>query len=268
MCILDKNCYLKKKENKTNNQFSAENSKELEDWSYDNQEQWKSYPNYYSVFKTPFNIKTSKIVRDCDDLKIKYNEIVSGKYVLDKSTPYFLPDKSDNYVINNGIVYTLANFHFHNSSENTINSKYSPVEVHFVNTYTDPDTNITSYLVIGLLLEISKKDGLEITNTDYKTISEGGEVSATLDLSILNKLTKNSYYKFKGSLTVPPFNQNFNWNLFNSYDVKNIKLTINRKNFDDFVYYFINNKTNEPSIYNEQRYINTKENFLAVKRID
>ena len=107
-------------------------------WSYSDQEQWKTYQNYYSVYKTPINIETHNISTGTDKLVIKYKKDVKGIVVNDHLTPYFFPNDGNNFVINNGIRYTLINYHLHNSSENTVDGAYSPVEVHMVNDYVDP----------------------------------------------------------------------------------------------------------------------------------
>jgi carbonic anhydrase len=237
---------------------------------YLDQEAWKTYPNYYSVLKTPININSKQVIKTCDNnICIKYNKDSLCTVTESEGVPKIYPNLSNNYVIHNDNIYTLINFHFHNSSENTIDNEYNPVEVHFVNEYIDPLTNEPSYLVLGLLLKLTNGPGLEITNIDYKSISEDleYEYEKIFDLSIFNKLTKNPYYKFIGSLTVPPFNQNFNWNLFDHRLTEKIPLSINYDVYSDFVYYFINNKANNQSDYNKSRYIAEKNNFLVVKLV-
>jgi carbonic anhydrase len=101
----------------------------------------------------------------------------------------------------------------------------------------------------------------------YKDLSNDISYDKEFDISIFNKLTKNSHYNFIGSLTVPPFNQNFNWFLFSPKLTNNLCLKINKTFFDSFDFYFENCKANEQSNYNHARYINEKHNFLSIKLI-
>lgn len=244
------------------------NNENNDNWNYEDQEQWKLFQNYYSVQRTPFNIKDDKIIDGCDDLKICYKTKVNGIYNNSHTTPFFNVEGENNYVLNKGKKFILRNFHIHNSSEHTIDDQYFNAEMHFVNEYVEPNTNISYILVIGLLLEITKKNGLKIWNIDYKKIKNDETYSSTVDLSIFNKLAYCPYYKFIGTLTVPPFSQNFNWNLWKPSDVEKFKLALNEDDYNRFVYYFANNKDNQLTNYNKSRYINNKNNFLAVKKIN
>ncbi len=79
------------------------------------------------------------------------------------------------------------------------------------------------------MLFISDKVGLSIVNLPYEKIkNEGEQVNIIVNLKFLNDLADNSYYNFLGTLTVPPFKQNINWNLFDSVDLYNTSLTIQK----------------------------------------
>ena len=256
MCI----CHLKDCINFINGDFVV-------DSPYTNQEEWKKFQNYYSVTKTPININSEKVIETSNNnLKIKYKK---SKFKIAKygGIPISLPLDENNYVIHNNKKYILINFHFHNASENTIDNVYNPVEIHFVNEFINTETGINEILVIGLLLDLTNKKGLEITELNYKDLSNDISYEKEFDISIFNKLTKNSHYNFIGSLTVPPFNQNFNWFLFSPKLTNNLCLKINKTFFDSFYFYFPNCKANEQSNYNSSRYINDKHNFLSIKLI-
>ena len=57
------------------------------------------------------------------------NNLIPKKYGTIKA---FLPNRTDNYVIVEGIRYDLLQFHFHQPSEHTLNGNRIPMEVHFV----------------------------------------------------------------------------------------------------------------------------------------
>lgn len=235
-------------------------------WSYNDQEQWKTYPNFYSTLKLPINIDTSRTISGINDIKINYKKSVDGLLAVVKQTIYFFPSKLDNIIKYKNKDYALINYHIHNSSENTIDNLFYPIEIHFVNQYIDPVTNVIDYVVIALLYEHTAGEGAEITNLDYKSLHFGSEISVTFDLSVLNKLTKYSYYNFIGTLTSPPFYQNTNFYLWEPKDVTSINLTINDNYFDQLKYFFISNKANVLPSTNESRYIKDN-NYIAIKKV-
>lgn len=262
-------------------------------WTYENQANWRTYQNYYSTIRTPINIEKDKVIKlgeKCEKCEksvineksiineknvinekivINYNDGVEGIVTNEHLTPYFLPKTTDNYISYCDKKYILSNYHIHCSSENTIDNLYYPIEVHFVNIYTNPETSKTEHLILSLMLFISENVGLQIVNFDYENIkNEGDEYDKIVNLKFLNELPTNSYYNFLGTLTTPPFDQNFNWNLFDSADVKNIPLFIKRDNFNNLIYYFSNNKSNEQSLYNDTRYIMDINNYSVIKKID
>ena len=107
--------------------------------SYDNQETWKNYRDYYSVYKTPININTSKVLVDTNQLKINWSSTqLTHSEPTTKFVQYTCLDNSS-YVLYNENRYNLLQFHFHNSSENTKDGVYYPVEVHFVHYYKNSD---------------------------------------------------------------------------------------------------------------------------------
>lgn len=119
------------------------------------------------------------------------------------------------------------------------------------------------------MLFINENIGLQIVNLNYEKIqNEGEEYDTFINLKFMNDICLNSYYNFLGTLTTPPFDQNFNWNLFDSKDVKNMPLFIKRDNFNNLIYYFSNNKANEQSLYNETRYIKDINNYSVIKKIE
>jgi carbonic anhydrase len=53
----------------------------------------------------------------------------------------YTPNRTDNYVIVDGIRYDLLQFHFHQPSEHTLNGNHSPMEAHFVHLRADTDAS-------------------------------------------------------------------------------------------------------------------------------
>jgi len=241
--------------------------KEVDDWSYKDQSLWVKYPNFYSVNKMPINIITSKVIKCTKSetlFKIDYKSNVRGvvETADQNDIPIFYPENKDNYVYYGNRKYTLINFHFHNASENTVNGEYFPAEVHFVNKVTE--NNIDYYFVVGMLLKLVPKGGLQITNGFFTEI---GTVQ-TFDLSVFNVLSQSPRYDLPGSLTTPPFYENSYWALFNPYDVTSMTLGINQSDYDAFIHNFINTKANAQCQYQSSRYVNFCRNYLAIRKIN
>lgn len=262
MCILDsktrKNiAYLKKIKEYKN------------DWNYTNQEAWKKYQNYHSTLLTPFDIKTNFIIvpNKINKIEIHYQDNTLGTFCNHNDTPYFITENSDNYILYEDKKFVLINYHIHCSSEHSIDSQYFPVECHFVNSYTDPETEQIYYIVISLLVNISDS-GLSIFNIDYKNISDdANEYEGVVNLQLFNDLDINKYFNFIGTLTTPPFTQNIHFNLFTPFNTTNIQLTINKNDFNNLIYFFDNNKANQQSLFSNTRYIKDEHNYAVVKLI-
>ena len=104
--------------------------------------------------------------------------------------------------------YELVQLHFHTPSENQINDKAYPAEVHLV--HKDTDGNL---LVVGVFIQDGEQNGalealLKATPkklNDTKPLKLKGISLSTLLPS------KSAYYTFQGSLTTPPCSGNVTW---------------------------------------------------------
>ena len=148
--------------------------------------------------------------------------------------------------------------HFHTSSENRIDGLISPMEVHFVNEHISDD-NISEIVALGLIIDVSKSGRHTLGFTDG--LFNKPDQNITLDLSGLNKLSNGRNFSFLGGLTAPPFTIQFQWYLCTYLDYK--FLQIKKEDFLTFQELFGNNKANDISTYNENRFVETK-NYLSV----
>lgn len=229
-----------------------------QEWNYTDQEEWKTYKDYYNVMRNPININTNKTSCHKNKLKIVYSSNQSCLSIVnDKFVEYDMNDASS-YVLYENNKYILKQFHFHNSSENTIDGKYYPIECHFVNEYIDQ--NEMSHLLMCCLMISIGKNGSQITSNIIGNIGS----NVVFDLSVYNNITKHKYYNFIGSLSAPPFTPNI---MFNIFDHDSTKFHIEQKDYDDYLVDFSNNKANILSYYNQNREVDVKNNFLAVKTI-
>jgi len=236
------------------------------EWSYNDQSNWPSYRNFYSILRTPININTLNVIQDINKIQIHYSNNQNTHYIPnDKFTEYECLDNSS-YLIYDGKKYILEQFHFHNSSENTKNNIYYPLECHFVHSYYDEINLQTNLLVISLLMKVSKINGSDLTHN----IVENFDKDVVFDLSQYNKLTNNRYYQFIGTTTTPPFIPNVTWNLFFYDDITNdINFNILEKDYKNYLKFFSNNKSNYLAYDNENRQSQPlQNNFISIKEIN
>lgn len=230
-----------------------------EEYSYNNQELWKTGA-YYSVDRAPIDILTNKISSVNKDFKIKYGSENLGEIAINQNSRYFIPlTIGESYIKYDNIKYYLVQFHLHHSSENRINGVISPLEFHFVH-----ESNDGKVLVFSLLINITNNKNKAMPWTKG-LFSYENEENIILDLSTLNHLSHETCYLFQGSLTTPPFNINNQWIVFSYLDNKD--LLIYKEDFDIFALDYPNNKANDLSPYQKNRY-SKPENYLSVYRRD
>lgn len=108
----------------------------------------------------------------------------------------------------NGMTHHLLQFHLHVPSENLIQGKSFPAEIHFVNQGAEGHVAVIAVFI---------KEGHE--NPTIQQILKyfpkaAGKTEFIKDISInpANLLPKNrAYYSFQGSLTTPPCSEGLNW---------------------------------------------------------
>ena len=182
-------------------------------WSYagdGNPENWsyisEAYKDCGGKAQSPINIETQKVkqVLDKHSLKINYNS--SKVNIVNNGHTVQFNISAKNNLIFNGKSYELKQFHLHSLSEHTIDSKYSPLEVHFVNKATD-----NTYAVISVLF----KEG-DVSPFFEKFLSKlpkkEGKYSEDQSFVIREMLSQTSqFYHYKGSFTTPPCTEVVEW---------------------------------------------------------
>ena len=103
--------------------------------------------------------------------------------------------------------FALKQFHFHSPSENLINGKQFPLEVHLV--HADKDGNLA---VVGVMFDEGKpnKALAKIWPLMPKEAGGSAEISPEFLASTLLPASR-SYYRFNGSLTTPPCSEGVRW---------------------------------------------------------
>jgi carbonic anhydrase len=107
-----------------------------------------------------------------------------------------------------GVVYHLAQFHFHTLSEHTVRGQRGVMELHAV--FHDDPVNPTKTAVVGMRYTIGRANRFLATLLAYGLPEKAGDrVEAPDDINLADGLTDTaSYYTYPGSLTTPPCSEN------------------------------------------------------------
>jgi carbonic anhydrase len=115
---------------------------------------------------------------------------------------------ADGGVLNlDGDPYKLVQFHFHTPSEETINGKAYPLEVHLVHKNAEG-----KLAVVAVMLEEGTANAALDSVFNNLPPTEGSK--KTLDANLIAATflpTARSYFKYAGSLTTPPCSEGVRW---------------------------------------------------------
>lgn len=106
-----------------------------------------------------------------------------------------------------GDTFTLQQFHFHTPSENTIDGKSFPMEVHFV--HTDEEGEVA---VVAVMFTEGKANTAlaETWSALPEALNKPQALPHPINLDALLPDNKD-YYRFSGSLTTPPCTEGVRW---------------------------------------------------------
>ncbi|MGF1726351.1 carbonic anhydrase [Photobacterium nomapromontoriensis] len=154
--------------------------------------------------QTPVDIKTPTEA-ELAPLHIDYQGTVTN--IINNGHTVQANVSGNNTLQVDGDTFELKQFHFHTPSENFIDGKQFPLEVHFVH------ANSKGQLaVISAMFETGPR-GNEAFNDLLTTIPANGE-----QIAISNPLSpaallprEREYFRFNGSLTTPPCSEGVRW---------------------------------------------------------
>ncbi|XP_061362549.1 alpha carbonic anhydrase 7-like [Gastrolobium bilobum] len=110
-----------------------------------------------------------------------------------------------------GIQYVLKQFHWHSPSEHTIDGRRFDLELHMVH-----ETPSGQTAVIGVLYKIGRPDPfLSLLKNHLEAISNstGAKRAVGVVDPRLIKIDTTQYYRYIGSLTTPPCDENITWTI-------------------------------------------------------
>lgn len=185
--------------------------------------------------QSPINL-TGFIEADLPPIKFEYH--LASTEIVDNGHTEQVNVKKGSAITLDGITFDLKQFHFHTPSENNINGKSFPLEVHFVHASKDGHLAV----VAVMFEEGTENQALTELWEDMPTkVGEHHIVDAKHLDALLPK--DRDYYRFNGSLTTPPCTEGVRWLV-----MKNIVM-ISKEQIDTFekVMHMKNNRPIQPT---------------------
>lgn len=107
-------------------------------------------------------------------------------------------------------LYTLNQFHFHSPSENEINGKHFPLEMHLVYKADSGDL-----AVLAVMFKTGDENKALSSVWAHLPQKEGEQSMLTAPVSVKNLIPSVlNHYRFSGSLTTPPCSEGVTWMVF------------------------------------------------------
>jgi len=158
----------------------------------------------------------SKVLTINDNPSTPTDIINNGHQIQVQYTSKFDPSSSDTITIN-GTKSSLAQFHYHDPSEHTINGRGFPMEEHFVYiSESGAESVVGVFLQLGApnpalqtILNAATKN-LNSTTPNTKTT-----LSTPIDFTQLLPTNPQGWY-YEGSLTTPPLSEVVNWFVYST----------------------------------------------------
>ncbi len=186
-------------------------------WTYEGEtgpEHWASISEEFEACESgmkqsPVDLASRMIEVGLDDLELHWTPsdltIIDNGHTIQANIP------AGNTSVIDGVVYDLAQFHFHKPSEHQVKGETFPMELHLVH------KNAAGGLaVIGVMLTVGTPnpayDTLWAAQPEGPTAEGQGNTVAGFDLSKLLPPDLHAY-RYPGSLTTPPCTEGVSWNV-------------------------------------------------------
>jgi len=154
--------------------------------------------------QSPVNL-TGFIEAELKPIKISYQ--AGGNEILNNGHTVQVNYAAGSSIVVDDIQFDLKQFHFHAPSENHINGKSYPMEMHLV--HADKDGNLA---VVALMFEegAENKALAKIWPSFPANIDEKNALTSPFSAAQLLP-ANHDYYRFEGSLTTPPCTEGVRW---------------------------------------------------------
>ncbi|MCL2644783.1 MAG: carbonic anhydrase family protein [Betaproteobacteria bacterium] len=180
------------------------------EWGYEVPEDWGGKSSDFVMCdrgfnQTPINIEGA-LKADLKPLQLQYKNS-SQTVVNNGHTVQVDVSSGGGSMVLDDKAFELLQFHFHSPSENHINGKSFPMEVHFV--HRSPQGELA---VLGLMFSEGKANqqleeawkAMPKEKNKPKALAKGVDIHALLPKQL-------DYYRFSGSLTTPPCTEGVRW---------------------------------------------------------
>jgi len=117
-------------------------------------------------------------------------------------------DEGSTLDLGEGIVYELAQYHFHSPSEHTVNGEHYPMEMHFVHQSADDRLAV----VAAFIAEGAHNPAFGPIWENLPSVpgEERHLEHVSVDIDDLVPM-EHHYYRYQGSLTTPPCSEGVEW---------------------------------------------------------
>lgn len=187
-------------------------TEDLVHWSYEGlagPKNWGELSNAYSTCKTgkfqsPIDIRDA-LPAELPALPLKFH--TAAEQVMNNGhTLQIIVNDEDDFHLDND-TFKLKQYHFHSPSENLINGKQYPLEVHFVHANEKGEL-----AVLSVMFETGKENPALNPILDSLPLQPDQPILMAKHLNLKNLFPNDRhYYRFSGSLTTPPCTEGLRW---------------------------------------------------------
>lgn len=183
-------------------------------WSYDGDtgpENWGELSPEYAMCsvgmsQSPVNISTDTTVESALAL-LKFNYQAGGAEFINNGHTVQVNYQTGSTLTVNNQPYELKQFHFHSPSENAIDGKLYPLEVHLVHANAEGQL-----AVVGIFFQEGAANATLGEFWHDMPMQAGEKVALSNAVNVADMLPySRSYYRFSGSLTTPPCSEGVTW---------------------------------------------------------
>lgn len=182
-------------------------------WAYEGEAgptKWATICDEYSTCaghsQSPIDLSSGTFSKGLGDLKTMYADSMSFSAVNNGHTVQVNIAEEGKLTIG-GKSYSIKQFHFHTTSEHTINGAKFPMEVHLV--HADDSGHIA---VIGVMFQEGKENPFLAKFIKALPAEAESDTTAPIKFSLASLFPKDkAYFRYTGSLTTPPCTEGVTW---------------------------------------------------------
>ncbi|XP_047331104.1 alpha carbonic anhydrase 7-like, partial [Impatiens glandulifera] len=191
--------------------YVKDSSRGPQQWG-DIKEEWGKCKN--GTMQSPIDLLNERVETVSHLGRMKRNYKPSNATLLNRGHDMMLKWKDGAGIMEiNGIDYELKQCHWHSPSEHSVNGKKFDLEAHLVH-----ESKSGMVAVIGIMYKLGRPDNFLSQINDHL-----GKLVYALDVEKVVgmidpraiKIGSRKYYRYQGSLTVPPCTENVIWTIVN-----------------------------------------------------